>query len=65
MDVLFKEDNSLVRKNNGAENLSMLRKIALNILKKEISGQKKISKNMKRFKAGLDDRYLDLIVQNM
>lgn len=65
LDVLFKEDNSLVRKNNGAENLSMLRKIALNILKKEISGQKKISKNMKRFKAGLDDRYLDLIVQNM
>ena len=65
LDVLFKEDNSLVRKNNGAENLSMLRKIALNILKKEIPGQKKISKNMKRFKAGLDDKYLDLIVQNM
>ncbi len=65
LDVLFKEDDSLVRKNNGAENLSMLRKIALNILKKEIPEQKKISKNMKRFKAGLDDKYLDLIVQNI
>lgn len=65
LDVLFKEDDSLVRKNNGAENLSMLRKIALNILKKELPGQKKISKNMKRFKAGLDDKYLDLIVQNI
>jgi hypothetical protein len=43
----------------------MLRKIALNILKKEIPEQKKISKNMKRFKAGLDDKYLDLIVQNI
>lgn len=65
LDVLFKEDNSLVRKNNGAENLSMLRKLALNILKEEVPGQKKMSKNMKRFTAGLDEKFLDLIVQNI
>lgn len=54
LDVIFKEDKSLVRKNNGAENLSMLRKIAMNILKKDIPAEKKMSKNMKRFRAAMD-----------
>lgn len=65
LDVVFKEDESLVRKNNGAENLSMLRKIAMNILKKENQGYKKMSKNMKRFRAAMDDRLLDEIVTNI
>lgn len=62
LDVVFREDESTVRKNNGAENLSMLRKIAMNILKKEISGEKKISKNMKRFIGGIDEKFLEKIV---
>lgn len=65
LDVIFKEDDSLVRKNNGAENLSMLRKIALNILKKEMPNQKKKSKNLKRFRASMDEKFLDSIVQNI
>lgn len=65
LDVVFKEDESLVRKNNGAENLSMLRKIAMNILKKELPNEKRISKNMKRFKAALDEGYLEMIVNNI
>lgn len=65
LDVVFKEDDSQVRKNNGAENLSMLRKIALNILKKEMPDQKKISKNLKRFKASMSEKFLDAIVQNI
>jgi len=65
LDVLFREDASLVRKNNGAENLSMIRKIAMNILKKEIPNIKKISKNMKRFKAGIDEKFLEKIIENI
>lgn len=65
LDVVFREDESLVRKNNGAENLSMIRKIAMNILKKEIPNTKKISKNMKRFKAAMDEKLLEAIISNM
>ena len=65
LDVVFREDESTVKKNNGAENLSMLRKIAMNILKKEIPGEKKISKNMKRFRAGIDEKFLEKIVDEM
>lgn len=65
LDVLFREDASLVRKNNGAENLSIIRKIAMNILKKEMPNEKKISKNMKRFKAGIDENYLESVIQNI
>ena len=65
LDVVFKEDQSTVRKNNGAENLSMLRKIAMNILKNDTSGPKKISKNMKRFRASMDDDLLEKIINNI
>ena len=65
LDVVFKEDQSTVRKNNGAENLSMLRKIAMNILKNDTSGPKKISKNMKRFRASMDDGLLEEIINNI
>lgn len=65
LDVVFREDESLVRKNNGAENLSMLRKIAMNILKKEIPNEKKMSKNMKRFKAAMDEKLLERIIKNI
>ncbi len=65
LDVVFREDESLVRKNNGAENLYMIRKIAMNILKKEIPSVKKMSKNMKRFKAAMDEKFLETIIDNM
>ena len=63
--LYLKEDESLVRENNGAENLSMLRKIAMNILKKELPNEKKISKNIKRFRPALDEGYLEMIVNNI
>lgn len=65
LDVVFREDESLVRKNNGAENLSMLRKIAMNILKTELPGNKKMSKNMKRFRASMDNTLLEQIIKGM
>ena len=56
LDVTFKEDNSRVRKNNAAENLALLRKIALNALKQEKSYDG--GKGSKRYKAALDTDYL-------
>ena len=43
----------------------MLRKIAMNILKNDTSGPKKISKNMKRFRASMDDGLLEEIINNI
>ena len=65
LDVVFKEDESRVRKNNGAKNQSIIKKIAMNILKKETVTKKKISKNRKRFKAALDIDYLEKIVEGI
>lgn len=65
LDMVFREDESLVRKNNGAENLSMLRKIAMNILKTELPGNKKMSKNMKRFRASMDNTLLEQIIKGI
>jgi len=62
LDVVFKEDNSRVRKNNGAVNQSMLKKIALNILKQEKVSTKKTSLKIKRYKASLNEQYLDGII---
>ena len=65
LDVVFNEDNSRVRKNNGAVNQSMLKKIALNILKKEKVITKKTSLKMKRYKACLNEKLLDKIISGI
>ena len=62
LDVQFKEDASRVRKGYGAENLSRLRRIALNKLQSETS--KKRSIRAKRLKAGWDHDYLLHVLQN-
>uniref|UniRef100_UPI00260829BC transposase n=1 Tax=uncultured Microscilla sp. TaxID=432653 RepID=UPI00260829BC len=56
LDVAFGEDDSRVRKSNAPENLSILRRIALNKLKAESSVKKGIK--VKRKKAGWDEEYL-------
>lgn len=62
MDVLFQEDLSLVDSGHAAENLSVLRRMALNILKgKEKRG---VGVASKRRRAGWDDRYMvELLAQ--
>lgn len=62
LDVVFGEDDSRVRKNNGAVNQSMLKKIALNILKQEKVSEKKISLKLKRYKASLNEEFLEDII---
>ena len=64
LDVIFKEDNSRVRKNNGAVNQSMLRKIALNMLKTEKVSKKKMSIKRKRLYASMDENYLEKVIFN-
>ncbi len=56
LDVVFKEDESRIRKGYAPENLSLIRKIALNLLRQEKSVKKGIQ--AKRLKAGWDNEYL-------
>jgi predicted transposase YbfD/YdcC len=56
LDVIFNEDYCRKRTGNSAENFSIVRKMALNLVRKETS--KKMSINKKRLKASLDDDYL-------
>ncbi len=60
LDVSLGEDNSRIRKGFGAENVSRLRRIALNLLK-----QDKLTKcgiKIKQHKAGWDEKYLQKIL---
>lgn len=56
LDVAFHEDLSRVRKEHGPENLALLRKIALNLLKSEKTLKRGIAGKQKA--AGWDDNYL-------
>ena len=56
LDITFREDDSRVRKGNGAQNFAVLRHIALNLLRRENTA--KISIRAKRKKAGWDHDYL-------
>lgn len=56
LDVAFREDDSRIRKDNGAQNFAILRHIALNLLKQEKSA--KCGVKVKRLKAGWDEAYL-------
>jgi predicted transposase YbfD/YdcC len=56
LDVAFGEDDCRIRKGNGAENFAVLRHIALNLLRREKTGQ--CSLKAKRKKAAWDSDYL-------
>ena len=56
LDVTYREDLSRVRKGNGAENLSTLRRATLNLLKEDKSNKHSLKK--KRSKACLNRKYL-------
>lgn len=56
LDVAFREDESRIRKGYAAENFSILRNIAANLLRNEKSSKRGIKG--KRLKAGWDNDYL-------
>jgi predicted transposase YbfD/YdcC len=55
LDMVFREDDSRIRKENSSQNIAVLRSIALNILKQDPS---KGSLKQKRYTAALDDTFL-------
>jgi predicted transposase YbfD/YdcC len=59
LDVVFGEDASRIRTQNAPRNLSLLRRLALNLLRQH-SG--KGSLKMKRYRAGLDNSFLQEIL---
>jgi predicted transposase YbfD/YdcC len=56
LDIAFREDECRVRKDHSAQNLAILRHIALNLLKQEKTA--KIGVKSKRLRAGWDEQYL-------
>lgn len=61
LDVTFREDDSRVRAGYASENLSTIRRIALNLLKQEKTLKRGIE--TKRLKAGWDQDYLLKVLQ--
>ena len=55
LDVSFSEDASTLRKDNAPQNLSLLRKIALNVIRANKTEQRKASLRLKRKGAAWDD----------
>jgi predicted transposase YbfD/YdcC len=56
LDIAFREDDSRVRKGHGAQNLALLRHMAVNLLKQEKSAKGGI--HAKRMQAAWDNDYL-------
>ena len=54
--MTYREDDSRIRTGDGAQNFSILRRLALNLLKREKTA--KIGLKGKRLKAGWDTDYL-------
>jgi predicted transposase YbfD/YdcC len=56
LDVTFREDDSRIRTGNAAQNMAVLRHMALNLIKQEQSSKRSV--RGKRLKAGWDEDYL-------
>ena len=61
LEVVFDEDRSRVRKDHGPENLGLLRRMAIAMLKAEPS---KGSIQVKRLVAGWDDSFMEKVLLN-
>ena len=60
LDVVFREDDSRARSKNSAENLAVLRHIALNLIRSEKTAKRSIKS--KRFKCALSTQYLEKVL---
>ena len=61
LDMSFGEDRSRIRKNHGAANMSLLRRLTLNLIRQETTV--KSSLKQKRKRAGWDNGYLEKVLQ--
>lgn len=62
LDVVFREDDARVRIGYAAQNMAILRQLALNILKKDPS---KGSLRTKRYKSALDTPFLEKLLDQI
>jgi predicted transposase YbfD/YdcC len=60
LDMAFREDESRLRVDHGDQNMAVMRRIALNLLKRDKTVKKGI--HSKRLKAGRNDRYMLRVV---
>ena len=63
LDVTFREDESRIRTEDSAQNLAVMRHIALNILRSDKT--KKASIKRKRLMAILDDEYRETLIRQL
>lgn len=63
LDIAFNEDSCRMRAKNAAENMNLIRHIALNLLKQEKSV--KMGLKSKRKKCGWDKEYLYLVLSKL
>ena len=61
LDVTFSEDDSRIRKDHAPRNMTVLKRLALNLLRQDNS---KGSLKMKRYQAGLNNNFLLQILSN-
>lgn len=61
LDVIFSEDDSRIRKDHAPQNMTILKRLALNLLRQDDS---KGSLKMKRYQAGLNNNFLLQILSN-
>ena len=61
LDVTFREDDSRTRKGQAPQNLALLKRLALNMVKKDSAKHPKKSLKRKRFIALLNTDYLEYI----
>ena len=60
LDIAFREDESRVRQGHADQNLALLRRLALNLLRQDTTA--KMGVKAKRLKAGWDHAYLRQIL---
>lgn len=58
LDVILNEDSSRIRAKNAVENLAIIRRAVLNVV--SLDTKSKTSKRIKRLRAGWDDEYLKM-----
>jgi len=61
LDVVFQEDDSRMRKGYSDQNFSLVRKIALNVLRLDTTA--KVGLKTRRLRAGWDDQYLTKLLK--
>lgn len=64
LDVVLNEDKRTVRKDNGAQNLAVLKRMALNLIRADQAFEK-ASGPRKRFRASWDSSYLESVLSNL